>query len=306
VVRLVLSILVLLALPACALAQASVVATTISDAPLMGEGGEPIAVIPAGSQVETELCLSTTTPTMCFVRWDGVEGQIDGALAEISWLDDTIPLAELDAAKLAAAKADDRDRQIQQWRELNRLRLHAEGDSYMAGAYDVRLKDMIGVETGRLMQATARGGSTMAEIRARIEADPSLAYKTVVLWDGSANGYGSVDAYLAEIDAIIALVGAEHLLLIPPVNVGPSTTGEVSDYTLELEAIRDAIAARGVRTFDAIPVLAELADGSEQDLRDVAARVVPSSLLLDDVHLNSRAMQAIAGEVARQLSDAGI
>jgi len=306
VVRLVLAFLTFLVLPVYAGAQEAVVATTIADAPLLDGNGVEIAAIPEGERIEAGMCLSTATPPTCFVRWQNLTGQIDGALAQVAWKGGTIPLAQLAAARLDDARVRDLERQRTRLRSLNHLALHAEGDSYMAGAYQVILADMIGRETGRLIERTARGGSTMAEIRARIEADPSLAYKTVVLWDGSANGYGSVEAYLAEIDAIVALLGTEHLLLIPPVTVGPSPDGAPTDYTRDMQAVRDAIAARGVLTFDPVPVLARLADGSEQDARDVAAGMVPSSLLIDDVHLNARAMQAIAEEVARTLASAGI
>ncbi|WP_105386084.1 SGNH/GDSL hydrolase family protein [Neorhizobium alkalisoli] len=177
--------------------------------------------------------------------------------------------------------------------------IFAEGDSYTAGAGGVSLSGTLRTDTDRAVINTAVGGSTLAAARDRLIAEPNARGKTLVIWDGSANSYGSVAATCAIVDQIIAWHGEpSRIILLPSVAVGPSASGVKSSYTLDMEAIRDYIATKGVHTSDTVPLINAIATGTAQDLLDISAGVVCASLLQDTVHLTQAAMDAVADQVA--------
>jgi hypothetical protein len=177
--------------------------------------------------------------------------------------------------------------------------IYAEGDSYMAGSYGVVLGNDLRVSNRRQVANSAVGGSSLADIKARILARPSLKGQPMVIWDGSANGFTTPAASLALIDDIITYHGdPSKIVYIPSVNVGPSSTGVPSSFTLDLEAVRDGLTTRGVQTFDPVPLINALSTGTAQDNLDVSARVVLYSQLVDSlVHLKQSAMNIIGAKV---------
>ena len=185
------------------------------------------------------------------------------------------------------------------------------GDSYTDGAYGVALASSLRNLTGRIVINDAVGGSTLRAARDRLVAAPHARRKPLVIWDGSANGYGSVEETLAIVDEIVAWHGdAKRIIIVPSVSVGPSSSIAVSSYTSDMEAIRDGIIARGLwpagAEFDPTARLNAIAAGSAQDLIDMSARVVCQSLLNDQVHLKQAAMDVVTGLVASTLSARGI
>lgn len=185
--------------------------------------------------------------------------------------------------------------------------VRVEGDSYPAGsgqnnALNVKFRDA----TGRVVISTAVGGSTLAQERDRILAAPYLLGMTTIIWDGSANGYGSVAAELAIYDQIIAAVGLNKLLVIPSIDFGPSTSSTPSAYSIDRDLTAAGLVLRGVQTLDAKTILANLNNGSAGDLQDVSAGVVPRSLLVDGVHLLSTPMAAVNAALITRVAQLGL
>lgn len=179
--------------------------------------------------------------------------------------------------------------------------IHVGGDSYAAGGAGSALQNSLRTATGRVVINTGLGGSTLAAVLERILAAPYLIGMTTVIWDGSANGYGTVMGELAIYDQIIQVCGRNKLLIIPSIDFGPSTSSTPSAYALDRMATRDGLRARGVAVLDAQAILAPLNDGSAGDLQDVSAGVVPRSCLADGVHLAVTPMNAVATSAASLL-----
>jgi hypothetical protein len=181
--------------------------------------------------------------------------------------------------------------------------LWTEGDSYMDGAYGVELKNVVRTASSRGSGDTSAGSSTVTDIVTRILANDDLRRQCrLVVWDGSANGFTTVAAYLAEIDTALAQVPSTPVWL-PPVNVGPSASSTPTAYTLGMEAIYAGLQQRNVATFDPVTLINNaLNDGSGNDLQDMAARVVVRSVLLDSVHINQAAIDVVAAQIATTLT----
>jgi hypothetical protein len=191
-------------------------------------------------------------------------------------------------------------------------RIWGEGDSYMAGANGVALNNTLRSDTGRIVISTAVGGSTLDMALTRMQAYASyLSGCTIVIWDGSPNGYTSVAYYLGLIDQIVALVGKAKLIIIRPAGPGPSADGTVQQTTLDMEAVGAGLTARGIRTFDPIPVANALVTSpTAQDTKDISARVICQSLLFDQsvgqVHLAQATMNAEAATLEALLTSSGL
>ena len=172
--------------------------------------------------------------------------------------------------------------------------LHITGDSYASGANGVSLQDSLRTATSRATANTGAGGLTLTQILAVCVARPYLRDRVLVIWDGSANGYGTVAAYLAVLAEIVAWKGDGRFLFVPPLALPPTTAGAA--YTLDMQAIRDgAIAAYGAsRVYDPVPAIQALSTGDANDLFDLSCDVIPRSTLQDGVHLTQPAMTAAA------------
>jgi hypothetical protein len=191
-------------------------------------------------------------------------------------------------------------------------RIWAEGDSYMDGAGGVVLNNMLRSDTGRVVISTAVGGATLSDVLSRIQSCSSfLAGRTVVIWDGSPNSYGTVAAYLAIVDQIAAIVGIGKLIFVRPAAVGPSSDGSVTQLTLDIEAVGAGLVSRGIATFDPVPVANALVTvPTAQDTKDISARVICQSLLLDQsvgqVHLAQTTMNAEAATLEALITSLGL
>jgi hypothetical protein len=179
-----------------------------------------------------------------------------------------------------------------------------DGDSYMSGASGVVLRTLLSTATGRQVTNTAAGGATISDCLTRIQGLTHLAYQCrFVYWNGSET-IGTLADYLAVVDDILDVTGL-NVVFLPPVAPGPSSSSAITADVQNGIDLYDALVERGVGTFDPIDVLGPLNDASAEDLQDWAAHVVPRSLRLDSVHLNSTAMTAIANEIAATLTARG-
>lgn len=179
-----------------------------------------------------------------------------------------------------------------------------EGDSYVAGAGGVVLGDKLETAVSKKVIISAEGGSTLAEIVSRILARDYLRSRTLIVWDGSANGFIDVPTALAYYRQVATWKGNGKYLFIPSINCpNPAgvSTATPSDYTLSLRALRDAMITEfgASHVCDVLPILQTLGNGSGNDNNDIAAGLPPRSILLtqnaNEVHLSHAAMDAVAG-----------
>lgn len=117
--------------------------------------------------------------------------------------------------------------------------IHAEGDSFMGGAYGAILPATLNTVMGRTVYNTGVGGNSMDQISARLISAPAeVRAKTTVMWDGDQNGFTTLSAYCDLLAAALAALGHHRFVVIPPcVNHGQS------NLSTEV-AIRDEFMAR--------------------------------------------------------------
>lgn len=164
-------------------------------------------------------------------------------------------------------------------------RIWAEGDSYVGGAGGASLAISLRA-LGHTVIVAGVGGSTMAEVRDRLIADAALARQcTVVVWDGSQNGYVDADSYADLLATGLAAATTGDFIVIP----AAVPFGTV-DTTQQI-AIRDEFLSRwGAKMHDWRDAIANTAGVIDQN------RMLDYPT--DAVHLNTTAH----GEEAAALS----
>ena len=188
-----------------------------------------------------------------------------------------------------------------------RAGIWAEGDSMMAGAYGYVLWEDIQDTTGVSTVNTATGGASWDTIVNRILASASyLKDYTLVIFDGSANGFVSVQDTLDRLAEVVAWKGDENWVYMPPLvgkRSNSSTIEGESTYTQNMKALLTGAVSRFGEHHVYTTIwsdLQALADGSTADANDVASGVLPGSIYAtgDSTHLGDAANQAIAAGVA--------
>jgi hypothetical protein len=168
------------------------------------------------------------------------------------------------------------------------------GDSFMGGATGVVMPTTLQTMLGRTVINGGVGGSDMAGIRDRLR-DPANAHmrdKTLVLWDGDENGFADVASYCDQIAEIVAALGHQRFLLVPPcVSAGQT------DWSVQ-NAIRNEFVTRW--------------PGHVIDWRDhltIGGGVLDASMFVnlptDPVHLSQAAMTLMAEALATAISGRG-
>lgn len=160
----------------------------------------------------------------------------------------------------------------------------------------------------RTFTSTAVSGSTEQGILDRITSNSSsLSPSSSIIWDGDPDGFSTVADYLSKIDQISGIVGIKNLIYIRPCTRGPSSDGSVTQMTLDMESIGVGILSKGIGTFDPVPIINTLNNGSTQDLLDIQARVICTSCLqIDDTHLVTAAKQLIGSTIAPLIVSRGM
>lgn len=190
----------------------------------------------------------------------------------------------------------------ERWADRNRQRvslsapIRAEGDSYMSGAYSTSLARLIARATGRLVLNTAKGASSMEEIRDRIVvtsgAGGARPGGVTVIWDGSNNGMASVSRYADALQQAVDALGHDRFVIIPAMS----------------GSALDAVAAEFRRRWP----------GHVLDWRDVLGAyhgTIPAKYLAhpdargagkaDRTHLNDTAMVPMADAIAKFIAAKG-
>ncbi len=203
-----------------------------------------------------------------------------------------------------------RGRQTNDWLEFQATlptalpRLFA-GDSYIGGAGGVVLPNIYETATGKVTYNIGVGGSTFASQVGHITSRPYLRDVPTVVWDGSNNGMVDVVSQVALARQIWDWKANGRLLFLPSIavpNPGTASSPTPTASATLLRQYRDALVAAfgAAHVYDPVPVLQALSTGSADDLNDVAAGLVPRSVLITqnagEVHLGTAAMTAIAND----------
>lgn len=144
------------------------------------------------------------------------------------------------------------------------------------------------------------GGSTAQQQVGFILKRGPTKCQVVVFWDGDANEYGSVSAYLGYVDEIIRLAGGPaRLVALAPLKREKSLA-ENKDRQIIADAMRKRV---GANFIDAQAILAKHAGDSEFDKQALAGGYVPRSLMNDDYHLTPRGYEIVAAEIAARVKD---
>jgi|GEM_PF-1795239 len=201
-----------------------------------------------------------------------------------------------------------RSRQLGDWLEYYAAlptatpRLFA-GDSYIGGASGVILPDLYETATGQVTINIGVGGSTFLQQLGFITSRPYLRNLPMVIWDGSNNGMVDIASQIAIAQQIWDWKSDGRILFLPSIavpNPGQASSSATNSNGVYLRQYRDAlIAAFGAaHVYDPVPVLQTLSSNSADDINDIAAGLIPRSILLtqnnNEVHLGTAAMTAIA------------
>lgn len=213
-----------------------------------------------------------------------------------------------------------RARQLNDWLEYQAMlptatpRLFA-GDSYIGGAGGVVLPDLYRTATGQLTINIGVGGSTFQQQLGYITSRPYLRNLPLVLWDGSNNGMVDIASQVAIAQQIWDWKSDGRILFMPSIavpNPGQASSSSPNSNATYLSQYRDAlIAAFGTaHVYDPVPVLQSLSNHLTDDNNDVAAGLIPRSVMLTqnngEVHLGTAAMTAIAQHSAFQAKIAAL
>lgn len=170
--------------------------------------------------------------------------------------------------------------------------LHTDGDSFMGGAFSVVLPTTLQTLSGVPVFNTGVGGSTLAEVRDRLIAAPAdIKAATTIIWDGSENGFTTVNEYLNIMQQAIDALGHTRFILLPPCSTYQGAAGVAQDI-----AIRDEMQVRWPghildwRTFLALEV-----DGTPTIAMFASA---PG----DSTHLSQAAMDLAAAAILNMLN----
>lgn len=216
-INFVLSISILLASPAAAEGWVSFEATTTASIEVRGAPGpyDPIATIPSKTKVVIGTCFFEGA--WCEVTSADISGFADATFLKVG--EQTVQ--EKYAAYWQGLKATSAKSQT----AFTSTMIWTEGDSYMQGGYEISLSNLIADASYRHVEDTAKGGATMDEISARLQAEENnnLRPRTTIIWDGSFNGLKSVEEYVEQLQAGIAKLGHDHFVIIPPLHGGEPT-----------------------------------------------------------------------------------
>lgn len=179
--------------------------------------------------------------------------------------------------------------------------LYLEGDSYAAGSGGVGLTDSLISASGKAGLTTATGGSTLAQQLARVNANLGLTRAIFVHWDGDANGYVDITTTMANYASLVAAVGHNRFVIVPPCRRANNETAENTAITTIQSQLMSLYGATHI--VDAQAILASHATSPGDDTY-VANNYIPISLLQGDgTHLNSTGMGYVATAVSSLINN---
>ena len=179
------------------------------------------------------------------------------------------------------------------------------GDSLTLGAGQNPYPSQISTLTGFEAINKGVGGETSTQIKTRFLADVGNHRCFSIIWVGR-NNYSNPTAVLADIASIVAALGHENYRVLTVLN-GEFGSGEYlggSGY-IQIESINSGIkSVYGTKSIDVRAALINAYDsGSAQDVIDYGRKIVPASLRVDQIHLNSAGYAIVASTVAASMGE---
>jgi hypothetical protein len=179
--------------------------------------------------------------------------------------------------------------------------LHLLGDSFATAAALAALHTAL-IEERRTISLDGVGGSSLAQQAARFAATPQYWDRTLLIIDGGLDDTAA--AAIAAIDDMAGRLTHGRWAYMQPAP-GPNAIGSPERATWD--AAQAAIRAHvgEARYIETLPALQAAADGSANDLADVAAGLTPRSLRSDSVHETAAGTAIRMGAVAARLTALG-
>lgn len=171
------------------------------------------------------------------------------------------------------------------------------GDSLTAtlGAYDNTIPYQYGLLSKQTIFNGGIGGQRSDQIKARFIAFANKNWGQM-FWEGKNDDLQAIapSVTLQNVADQIALLTHNRYVVIGVIKSNPETTGTAG--AIRVDAINAGYAsAYGVRYFDVNAYLRTQGDGSANDIADVAAGIIPRSLMqADGIHLNAKANGLVA------------
>jgi hypothetical protein len=139
-------------------------------------------------------------------------------------------------------------------------------------------------------------GETSTQIKTRFLAAPYLHGCKQIFWVGT-NNRGNPDDIKADVAAMIAALGHTDYVILPPINTTAEPVGN-SVHTKIVNLSADLAALYGEKFIDIRAYLISKYNPSvPQDVLDYAADVIPSSLRIDTLHLNTAGYNLVAAKI---------
>lgn len=204
----------------------------------------------------------------------------------------TITGQPTDNANLASALARTTNAVIE-----NSAHVSAFGDSLMAtlGGYDNTIPYQYGLLSKQTIFNGGVGGQRSDQIKTRFIAFPNKGWGQI-FWEGKNDVIQgiSTSVVIQNVADQVALLTHNRYVVMGVIKSNVETTGTAR--AIAVDAINAGYAsAYGVRYFDVNAYLRTQGDGSANDIADVAAGILPRSLMqADGIHLNAKANGLVA------------
>lgn len=181
--------------------------------------------------------------------------------------------------------------------------IYAWGDSFTAGSgftpYTTYLADL----TKFIVTNKGVSGETSTQIKDRLIADVANYSKSVIIWAGR-NNYTSPSVVKADIATMISTLGHTRYLVVGIMNGDyPTEYINQSGWVQINQLNEDLKVLYGKKFVDIRPYIVSLHNNSAQDLIDFANDVPPTSLRLDNLHLNTTGYTRVAEFINKQLGE---
>lgn len=174
------------------------------------------------------------------------------------------------------------------------------GDSLTAslGAYDNTIPYQYGLLSKQTIFNGGIGGQRSDQIKTRFVAFQNKGWGQV-FWEGKNDDLQAVSppVTIQNMADQVALLTHTRYVVIGVIKSNPETTGTAG--AIRVDAINTGYAsAYGVRYFDVNAYLRTQGDGSANDIADVAAGIIPRSLMQGDgIHLNAKANGLVSSKL---------
>lgn len=105
--------------------------------------------------------------------------------------------------------------------------MHLDGDSYVEGSGGVGLAaTLYALQSVRGMKSQAVGGTSLSQAKDRVLASTTFVQGPLIVWDGSPDGFGTVDAYMQCFADMAEWQGDGRYIFITPLRRQNQSAGD--------------------------------------------------------------------------------